>query len=149
MVIYLTLMAEAFFGYLLPWGNMSYWGAQVIISLFAAIPYIGEGLVVHGQENSRYDLQNQNEKCQRSENIPEIEIFRCIVLGYVLFPRFRRGVALINPVTKFCNHAKSSLVVSTPISTRESDRNRCGGTSRLVGAGTFLNTRPAKSNFDP
>ena len=44
MVIYLTLMAEAFFGYLLPWGNMSYWGAQVIISLFAAIPYIGEGL---------------------------------------------------------------------------------------------------------
>ena len=44
MVIYLTLMAEAFFGYLLPWGNMSYWGAQVIISLFAAIPFIGEGL---------------------------------------------------------------------------------------------------------
>ena len=44
MVIYLTLMAEAFFGYLLPWGNMSYWGAQVIISLFAAIPFIGEVL---------------------------------------------------------------------------------------------------------
>ncbi len=44
MVIYLTLMAEAFFGYLLPWGNMSYWGAQVIISLFGAIPFIGEGL---------------------------------------------------------------------------------------------------------
>ena len=44
MVIYLALMAEAFFGYLLPWGNMSYWGAQVIISLFAAIPWIGEGL---------------------------------------------------------------------------------------------------------
>ncbi|MDE0308668.1 MAG: cytochrome bc complex cytochrome b subunit [Acidiferrobacterales bacterium] len=44
MVIYLTLMAEAFFGYLLPWGNMSYWGAQVIISLFAAIPFVGEGL---------------------------------------------------------------------------------------------------------
>ena len=44
MVIYLSLMAEAFFGYLLPWGNMSYWGAQVIISLFGAIPFIGEGL---------------------------------------------------------------------------------------------------------
>ena len=44
MVIYLTLMAEAFFGYLLPWGNMSFWGAQVIISLFGAIPFIGEGL---------------------------------------------------------------------------------------------------------
>jgi len=45
MLIYLTLMAEAFFGYLLPWGNMSYWGAQVIVSLFGAIPGIGESLV--------------------------------------------------------------------------------------------------------
>ena len=44
MIIYVALMAEAFFGYLLPWGNMSYWGAQVIISLFGAIPVIGEGL---------------------------------------------------------------------------------------------------------
>ena len=45
MFIYLCLMAEAFFGYLLPWGNMSYWGAQVIVSLFGAIPVIGNGLV--------------------------------------------------------------------------------------------------------
>jgi ubiquinol-cytochrome c reductase cytochrome b subunit len=45
MLIYLCLMAEAFFGYLLPWGNMSYWGAQVIVSLFGAIPGIGESLV--------------------------------------------------------------------------------------------------------
>ena len=44
MLIYLCLMAEAFFGYLLPWGNMSYWGAQVIVSLFGAVPVIGEGL---------------------------------------------------------------------------------------------------------
>ena len=44
MIIYIALMAEAFFGYLLPWGNMSYWGAQVIISLFGAIPVVGEGL---------------------------------------------------------------------------------------------------------
>lgn len=44
MVIYVALMAEAFTGYLLPWGNMSYWGAQVIISLFGAIPWVGEGL---------------------------------------------------------------------------------------------------------
>jgi ubiquinol-cytochrome c reductase cytochrome b subunit len=44
MLIYLVLMAEAFFGYLLPWGNMSYWGAQVIVSLFGAIPGIGESL---------------------------------------------------------------------------------------------------------
>ena len=44
MAIYLALMAEAFMGYLLPWGQMSYWGAQVIISLFTAIPGIGADL---------------------------------------------------------------------------------------------------------
>ncbi|MEM9184085.1 MAG: cytochrome bc complex cytochrome b subunit, partial [Pseudomonadota bacterium] len=44
VVIFLLLMAEAFMGYVLPWGQMSYWGAQVIISLFGAIPFIGEGL---------------------------------------------------------------------------------------------------------
>ena len=45
MLIFVVLMAEAFFGYLLPWGQMSYWGAQVIVSLFGAIPVIGEPLV--------------------------------------------------------------------------------------------------------
>ena len=45
MAIYVALMAEGFFGYLLPWGNMSYWGAQVIVSLFGAIPYVGPGLM--------------------------------------------------------------------------------------------------------
>ncbi len=44
MVIYLCLMAEAFFGYLLPWGQMSFWGAQVIINLFDALPLIGPDL---------------------------------------------------------------------------------------------------------
>ncbi len=44
MLIYFALMAEAFMGYLLPWGNMSYWGAQVIVSLFGAIPGIGDAL---------------------------------------------------------------------------------------------------------
>ena len=44
MLIFLVLMAEAFMGYLLPWGQMSYWGAQVIISLFGAIPIIGDDL---------------------------------------------------------------------------------------------------------
>ncbi|EGJ10051.1 cytochrome b/b6 domain-containing protein [Rubrivivax benzoatilyticus JA2 = ATCC BAA-35] len=42
--IFLALMAEAFMGYLLPWGQMSYWGAQVIINLFAAIPFVGNDL---------------------------------------------------------------------------------------------------------
>ncbi len=45
MLIFFVMMAEAFAGYLLPWGQMSYWGAQVIISLFGAIPVIGETLV--------------------------------------------------------------------------------------------------------
>lgn len=45
MVLFILLMAEAFFGYLLPWGQMSYWGAQVITSLFSAIPWIGDSLV--------------------------------------------------------------------------------------------------------
>jgi ubiquinol-cytochrome c reductase cytochrome b subunit len=45
MMIFFVLMAEGFAGYLLPWGQMSYWGAQVIISLFGAIPVVGDGLV--------------------------------------------------------------------------------------------------------
>jgi ubiquinol-cytochrome c reductase cytochrome b subunit len=44
MTIYLALMAEAFMGYLLPWGQMSYWGAQVIVSLFQAVPFVGPEL---------------------------------------------------------------------------------------------------------
>ena len=46
MIIYVALMAESFMGYLLPWGQMSYWGAQVIISLFGAIPVVGEDLAL-------------------------------------------------------------------------------------------------------
>jgi ubiquinol-cytochrome c reductase cytochrome b subunit len=46
MLIFFVLMAEAFCGYVLPWGQMSYWGAQVIISLFGAIPKIGPDIVV-------------------------------------------------------------------------------------------------------
>jgi len=46
MIIYLMLMAEAFFGYLLPWGQMSFWGAQVIVNLFDALPLIGPDLAL-------------------------------------------------------------------------------------------------------
>src|SRR6185312_2828158 len=45
MAVYLALMAEACMGYVLPWGNMSFWGAQVIVNLFGTIPGIGPGLV--------------------------------------------------------------------------------------------------------
>ena len=48
-LIYLVLMAEGFCGYVLPWGNMSYWGAQVIINLFGTVPYIGGTLVEYIQ----------------------------------------------------------------------------------------------------
>ncbi|TSE36014.1 cytochrome b [Tepidimonas charontis] len=46
VAIFLCLMAEAFMGYLLPWGQMSYWGAQVIVNLFSAIPFIGPDLAI-------------------------------------------------------------------------------------------------------
>lgn len=46
MVLFILIMAEAFFGYLLPWGQMSYWGAEVITSLIGAIPYVGDSLVI-------------------------------------------------------------------------------------------------------
>ncbi|RMG34536.1 MAG: cytochrome b [Gammaproteobacteria bacterium] len=46
VIIYLAMMATAFFGYLLPWGQMSYWGAQVIVNLFSAVPVIGDDLSV-------------------------------------------------------------------------------------------------------
>ncbi|WP_336406955.1 cytochrome b [Gallaecimonas mangrovi] len=46
MLLFLALMAEAFMGYLLPWGQMSYWGAQVIISLFGAIPFVGDDITL-------------------------------------------------------------------------------------------------------
>jgi ubiquinol-cytochrome c reductase cytochrome b subunit len=46
MLIFLVLMAEAFMGYLLPWGQMSFWGAQVIIGIFGTIPFVGEDLTL-------------------------------------------------------------------------------------------------------
>ncbi len=46
VVIYLALMAEAFMGYLLPWGQMSFWGAQVIVNLFSSVPFVGNDLSI-------------------------------------------------------------------------------------------------------
>ena len=46
VVLYVAMMATAFFGYLLPWGQMSFWGAQVIVNLFSAVPFVGEELGV-------------------------------------------------------------------------------------------------------
>ena len=65
MLIFFVLMAEAFAGYLLPWGQMSYWGAQVIISLFGAIPWVGD---VAGRIHSRrlLDLRHHAESLFRA-----------------------------------------------------------------------------------
>ncbi|MEQ1533174.1 MAG: cytochrome bc complex cytochrome b subunit [Sideroxydans sp.] len=46
MIIYLALMGEAFMGYLLPWGQMSFWGAQVIVNLFSSVPFVGPDLAI-------------------------------------------------------------------------------------------------------
>ena len=46
MLLYLTLMAEAFMGYVLPWGNMSFWGAQVIVNVFGTVPFVGPDLTL-------------------------------------------------------------------------------------------------------
>src|SRR5271170_7085375 len=61
MAVYLALMAEAFMGYVLPWGNMSYWGAQVIVNLFGTIPALGPPLV----EWIRGDYGNANDTVNR------------------------------------------------------------------------------------
>ena len=67
--IYLLMMATAFMGYVLPWGQMSFWAAQVIMSLFGSIPYIGEDLLtwIRGDYlisgitlNRLFAFQNQN-----------------------------------------------------------------------------------------
>jgi len=69
MGLFVVLMAEAFMGYLLPWGQMSFWGAQVIISLFGAIPYIGEDLALRcpsfsGFQQSRWHRNQEEEGTQ-------------------------------------------------------------------------------------
>lgn len=83
MAIYLALMAEAFMGYLLPWGQMSYWGAQVIISLFGAIPVIGPDL----QEFIRGDFL-----------ISGITLNRFFALHVVALPIVLLGLVLLHIV---------------------------------------------------
>ncbi len=83
MLIFFVLMAEAFAGYLLPWGQMSYWGAQVIISLFGAIPGIGEGLV----EIIRGDYA-----------ISDITLNRFFALHVILLPLVLVGLVFVHIV---------------------------------------------------
>ena len=81
------------------------------------------------------------------KEIPEIEVLRRVVLGDVFFPYFGSRKTLVDPGHELRHQAASCE--SRPIRIRLSVTNECGGTSRLVGAGTFLNTRPARSKREP
>lgn len=81
MGIFLCLLAEAFFGYLLPWGNMSFWGAQVITSLFSAVPFVGDYLV----EFIRGDY-----------NVSDVTLNRFFAMHVALMPLIILGLAFIH-----------------------------------------------------
>ena len=83
MMIFFVLMAEAFAGYLLPWGQMSYWGAQVIISLFGAIPVVGDGLV---------------EYIKGDYSISDITLNRFFALHVILLPLLLVGLVFVHIV---------------------------------------------------
>jgi len=83
MLIFIVLMAEAFAGYLLPWGQMSYWGAQVIISLFGAIPAVGDSLV---------------ELIRGDYNISDITLNRFFALHVILLPLLLVGLIFVHIV---------------------------------------------------
>jgi ubiquinol-cytochrome c reductase cytochrome b subunit len=91
MLIFLVLMAEAFAGYLLPWGQMSYWGAQVIISLFGAIPFVGDALV---------------EYIKGDYSISDITLNRFFALHVVLLPLALIGLVFVHIVA--LHHVGSS-----------------------------------------
>ena len=83
MLIFFVLMAEAFAGYLLPWGQMSYWGAQVIISLFGAIPFVGDALV---------------EFIKGDYSISDITLNRFFALHVILLPLLLVGLIFVHIV---------------------------------------------------
>jgi len=83
MLIFFLLMAEAFAGYLLPWGQMSYWGAQVIISLFGAVPVVGDAIV----EIIRGDY-----------SISDITLNRFFALHVILVPLLLVGLIFVHIV---------------------------------------------------
>ena len=83
MLIFFVLMAEAFAGYLLPWGQMSYWGAQVIISLFGAIPFVGEALV---------------ELIRGDYSISDITLNRFFALHVIVLPLILIGLVFVHIV---------------------------------------------------
>ena len=119
-------------------------------------------LVVHDQENARDNLDHEHKQGQRAEKVPEIEVFGRVVLAQMLFVELGCGEAVVHPVEQLVTHAgvggdffefshvdSCQAFLSSPMISRESDKYICGGTSRLSGAGLFLNTRPAMSKVEP
>ena len=120
------------------------------------------GLVVHRQEDAGDDLQHQHDHREHAEVVPEVEVLRRVVLAGVLLPHARHGETRVDPVDEARESRTLARLLaarqggahqvtseSTPICTMPSLMKRYGGTFRLSGAGTSLNTRPARSNFDP
>lgn len=93
MVLFLLLLVEAFCGYLLPWGQMSYWGAQVITSIFGAIPYVGDSLVIW----IRGDYSVANSTLQRFFALHVVGVFLLMLLFVLLHIIALRRVGSNNP----------------------------------------------------
>ena len=93
MFLYLLLLLESFFGYLLPWGQMSYWGAQVITSLLGVIPYVGDQLVTW----VRGDYAVANPTLQRFFALHVIGLPLLVIFGVLLHIVALRKVGSNNP----------------------------------------------------
>ena len=120
-------------------------------------------LVVHDQEDTGDDLDHQHQQCQRTKDVPEVEILRSVVLRHMHTVGIEScGEPVLKPIRQlgrrrsvggdfleFSHVVLPQAFLSSPISRRESDRYMWGGISRLSGAGLFLNTRPAKSKVEP
>ena len=123
-LIFLALMAEAFMGYLLPWGQMSFWGAQVIINLFSAIPVIGPDLSTW----IRGDF-----------NVSDVTLNRFFALHVIAVPLVLLGlvVAHITPCTKW---------VLTTLTALKSRKTKMKTVSRATVSHSILTT-PLKTSW--
>ena len=115
------------------------------------------GDVAHRQPDAGDQLIDQHEGRQPAHQVPEVVVLRRVVLGQVVFPSLRHREPVVEPAHKrppdsgnpalcLLHQAVSS---SSPMMTTEAEMKRCGGTSRLSGAGTAVTTRPAKSKREP
>src|SRR5215471_19859857 len=122
---------------------------------------LGRGLVVHREEDARDELHHEHDDREYPEGVPDVEVLRRVILGGVLLDELRHRETLVDPraeraepapepIEHVCFGARHQVLpVSDPINMVLSLMNRYGGTSRLSGAGTPWNTRPARSNFEP